>query len=128
MEQAMNNADDIPQSERRRIMIEERRASTYHTIAASSINDDKGGRFARTIDAAQIISNPQPSGSPWSSSPVPDEPPLGYSVEAQDPVGEKFEVEASMRSPSTPAASGIGGGLNDPPQSAPQSTRFKRRV
>jgi hypothetical protein len=91
-----NNADEISQAERRRIMIEERRLRTCHGHAQHTDEDIYGGRFAKvnttTVVGAGSISYPtQPANSPWHRDPVPAEPPLGYSVDAQEPVGEVFE-------------------------------------
>jgi len=88
------------QAERRRVMIEERRLKTYHGHAQSSVDDERGGRFAfsgssATVTGASPIAYPaQPAGSPWASDPIGSEPPLGYSVETQETVGEPHEVRA----------------------------------
>jgi hypothetical protein len=98
----MNNADEISQAERRRIMAEARRGLTYMGRAIATADEDRGGRFAvegkSTITGSAPISYPQmPEGNPWRSDPVPAEPPLGYSVEDQEPVGELHEIEKSKR-------------------------------
>ena len=100
----MNAEDQISQSERRRILAEGRRAkSTYHSVAASSADDERGGRYAAasskpTVTGSSPIAYPQqPTGSPWASDPLPNEPPLGYSVEEMEPVGEPHEIDASRR-------------------------------
>lgn len=97
-----NPADEISQSEKRRILAEDRQVrSTYMSHAESSIDDDRGGRFAAieksaTIVGASQISYPQqPEGSPWARDVIGDEPPLGYSVEDHDAVGERHERGAS---------------------------------
>ena len=98
-----NSADDIPQLERRRIMIEERRLRTYHGRAQANIDEDRGGRFAfsgspTTVTGSGPISYPtQPAHSPWAKDVCPPEPSLGYSVEAKDPVGEPHEMHATIR-------------------------------
>jgi hypothetical protein len=81
--------------------------STYHSFAQSDLTDDRGGRFATLDKPAVTGSSPiaypnQPPGSPWHSDPCPPEPPLGYSVEEQEPVGEVFERQP----PSTGTGSG----------------------
>jgi hypothetical protein len=97
----MNNADEISQAERRRIMADERRGRTYHGVAASSVDDEKGGRYAASGSKQAIVGNSsiaypaQPPGSPWRCDECPPEPPLGYSVDAMEAVGEPHEVEAS---------------------------------
>src|SRR5262245_62969351 len=104
----MNNpADDIAQAVRRRIMAEERRLKTYmgHALDAEL---EMGGRFAKvrttTVTGSSPISYPtQPTHSPWHSNPYPEEPPLGYSVDAMEPVGEPHERTASATSSSVMA-------------------------
>jgi hypothetical protein len=95
-----NKADEVSQRERREVMRNDRRvreAATYHSVAASSVDDERGGRYAaadskQTVIGASPISYPtQPEHSPWSRDECPPEPPLGYSVDAQEPVGEVFE-------------------------------------
>jgi hypothetical protein len=104
---AMNNEDD-DQAERRRIMIEERRMRTYHGVAASSVDDERGGRYAagsgskaRVIGTGPVAYPQQPAGSPWAKDECPPELPLGYKVDELEPVGEKHEVEASRVRPAT---------------------------
>src|SRR5262249_7189509 len=49
----------------------------------------------------------RPATSQWGGvDPIPDEPPLGYEIDQQEPTGEIFEQEQSMRNASSPAASG----------------------
>jgi hypothetical protein len=95
----MNPADEVSQAERRRIMAEERRGRTYQGHALDG-EIDVGGRFAKvnktTVVGTSPISYPkQPQGSPWAMDACPPEPPLGFSVEEQEPVGEVFERSAS---------------------------------
>ena len=122
-----NPADEISQAERRRIMLEERKGS-YHSVAAGSADDERRGRFAvagnnTTVVGASPISYPQqPSTSPWHRDPVGTEPPLGYSVEQQEPTGEKFEIEKG-----TPAsrvhAAGVGDGSISGTEVRPVTTK-----
>lgn len=108
----MGPSDEVSQAERRRIMTEERRMRTYHGQATAGIEDDRGGRYAAsgsspTVTGSSPIRYPaQPAHSPWHHDPIGTEPPLGYSVEAQEPVGEVFE-----RSP--PSAPVDGGEVDD---------------
>ena len=94
----MNNADDIPQSERRRIMAEERRLKTYMGHAQHTDDDLYGGRFKQVTTTNVIGSNPinypqQPTGSPWAKDECPPEPlidgrgegnTLGYEIDRPD--------------------------------------------
>lgn len=95
--------EEISQAERRRILAEDR-MSTYHALAQSSIDDERGGRYAAasrpaTFVGAGPVSYPKlPEDSPSNQlAKMPDEPSLGYSVDDQDPIGEAFEQEASKR-------------------------------
>jgi hypothetical protein len=86
-----NKADEVSQRERREVMRNDRRvreASTYHSIALGSVDDERQGRYASAGNKATVIgSSPiqyptQPANSPWHRDPVPDEPPLGYDINA----------------------------------------------
>jgi hypothetical protein len=97
-----NPADEISQREKRRILAEDRQVrSTYLHHAESSVDDDRGGRFvaieksATVVGASQISYPTQPATSPWARDVVGDEPPLGYSVEDHDAVGERHERAGS---------------------------------
>jgi hypothetical protein len=65
---------------------EQERAATMHGLAIASADDEAGGRFARVnptmvVGATPIPRYPQlPASSPWAHDPVPNEEPLGYSV------------------------------------------------
>jgi hypothetical protein len=92
-------------------MSEQRKATTYHFLAQSMVDEERGGRYAtednkQTVIGAAPISYPtQPSGSPWANEPSGVEPPIGYDINAQDPVGEIHEqarsTDGSNRSAST---------------------------
>jgi hypothetical protein len=128
----MNNADDIPQSERRRIMAEERQAkATYHSVAIGSVDDERQGRYAQSGQSTSVTgSTPgpiypeQPPTSPFACDPVPAEPPLGYEIDALEPVGELHERISTSPSPSAvelPAQKPSVGGDEG-------RVRFRRRV
>jgi hypothetical protein len=99
----MNQADDISQAERRRVLENDRLAregSTYHNHAVSSANDLMGGRFG--VDSKSVvigsspISYPRIPSGPWSGADiVPPEQPLGYAIDQQEPTGEIWEQAAS---------------------------------
>jgi hypothetical protein len=115
----MNNADEISQAEKRRILIEERRMRTYHGHALDA-DLEMGGRFSRVNTTTVVGSSPiqypaQPPTSPWHHDPCPPEPPLGYSVDEQDPVGEVFERAHSAASPVEPPPDA---GVGTPPSSS----------
>ena len=91
----MQQDDEISQAERRRIMADDGRAKTYFGQAQHA-DDDLGGRYAKVHSTTVVGSSPvsypaQPPTSPWHHDPVPPEMPLGYSVDAIEPVGEFHE-------------------------------------
>ena len=104
---------EITQSVKRATLENDRKVregATYHSYAQSSVNDERGGRFAaadkQVVTGSSPYSFPRISeASPWA---VPDqvgtEPPLGYNIDEQPTTGETFEVEASMQSASSPPA------------------------
>jgi hypothetical protein len=110
---AMHNpAGDIPKSVKRRVMANDRRVmGTYHSVAASTVDDERGGRFAvegkQTVIGSSAVAYPQqPSTSPWHSEPIGTEPPLGFDVNAIEPVGEPHEIRASATPSSSTAFDG----------------------
>jgi hypothetical protein len=83
-------------------MNKDRRMNTYLAHAEANALDDAQGRFAAPerrptiVGAKAEISYPaQPEGSPWAKEPIGLEPPIGVEIDAHDPVGEQFEIEAS---------------------------------
>ena len=126
----MNAADEISQAERRRIMADERRMRTYHGQAASSVNDERGGRYAgsgskQTVVGSSPIGYPQqPENSPWRSDPCPPEPPLGFSVEEMEPVGEIFERASATDGTSVIEENPVA---QEPRPAATGSNKFRRR-
>jgi hypothetical protein len=59
--------------------------------------DDAGGRFAKTrpsltVGSKPTVDYPGDKLPAWVTDRGPDEPPLGFSVDAMEPVGESFEV------------------------------------
>ena len=130
----MNEADEIRQTERRRIMAEDRRAKTYFGQAQHA-DDDLGGRYTKvhstTVTGSSPISYPaQPPTSPWHHDACPPEPPLGFSMNAMEPVGEPFE----RGPPSTTAAPNVEGVGGRSPRvvrsatSVSKSSRLRRRM
>jgi len=113
----MNGADEISQAERRRIMADDRRAKTYFGQAQHA-DDDLGGRFKRVTTTTLTGSSPtsmypaQPANSPWHQDACPPEPPLGFSVDEMELVGEVHE----RGPPSTTAAPDVEGVSGGPPR------------
>ena len=84
-------------------------ASTLHAMANLGIDTDiSSGRSKGDYVAGSEphVSYPAASG-PWSDSVrVPDEPPLGYPIDAQEPVGTFAEVQASLSAAGASADAG----------------------
>jgi hypothetical protein len=115
----MHNEDEISQAERRRIMAEELRAKGTLRAMAEADNDLRGGRYrmqakkigADFIDTIKtVLKVPAPAGWPSLWSGDPPEPPLGYSVEDHEPVGEPHEIKASSPSVISRRDGGVGDG------------------
>ena len=114
----------ISQREKRAVMANDRKvceAATYHSVALGSVDDERGGRYASSgskasvVGAAPISYPAQPANSPWHRDPVPDEPPLGYSVDEIEAVGEVFERGGAA---DQPASSNGDAGVGTPPSSS----------
>jgi len=104
-----NNADDIPQSERRRILAEDRRGKTYQGRAIAELSD-VGGRFSAVTKQSVTGSTPaqqyprQPATSPFSGDPVGPEPlidgrgegdRLGYAIDDMGSLASTSDAEDS---------------------------------
>jgi hypothetical protein len=78
----------------------EPRRSTYFDFAGDA-ETEMGGRFAKvlptTITGSEpTVNYPKLAEGPWSEGPQGgDEPPLGFDINAQDPVGEVHEQARS---------------------------------
>jgi hypothetical protein len=91
------------QQEKREVL----RNDTYFARQSHTV-DDVGGRFAKLTPATITGSatSPQypqqPENSPWHHDPVAATEPLGFSVDAMEPVGTHAEIEASLKPASIP--------------------------
>jgi len=85
---------DATMKEKVEVLKNDRRvASTYldHT------HSEEGGRFAKPTNVIGATPTPQyPAGPNWSADPTGVEPPLGFDVNAVEPVGEQFEIERHL--------------------------------
>jgi hypothetical protein len=80
----------------------DRRLSTYLAMAVAA-SEDIGGRYKHVAPMTIVGATPvpqyprQPEGSPWSQQ-WPDGPDVyGVPIDAQEPVGEQFEIEAAQK-------------------------------
>jgi hypothetical protein len=87
----------ISQAERAAILKNDLRQNTLLGRAASELFMEERGRFAKpSVVIADAGAPTYPSAAPWTQSHVPDEPPLGFDVNAIEPVGEHFELEIEI--------------------------------
>jgi hypothetical protein len=109
--------DDVSQDEKRRIIRDQSRNGDTGTYLSHTHADEisGGGRFAAVSPATIVGQDPQmkypqlPSSSPWhGSDPVPDEPPLGYPIDAMSEfdssAAASAEATGGAEAPSTPAS------------------------
>src|SRR5262249_49720888 len=100
VKEARMTEEEISQAERRRILAEDRRRSTYHAHA-NDVEVEMGGRFAKlrttqVTGSGAVVAYPKLPNGPWGEGPqVGDEPPLGCDVNAVEPVGEVHERKSS---------------------------------
>jgi hypothetical protein len=97
------------QEERRRVLANDRQTSTL----GDHVEPSAGGRFAElarregaskpTVIGADPAAN-YPAGPAWTNAAVGLEPPLGVAIDAMEPVGEAFEIEASLAASVAPAS------------------------
>jgi len=100
-----------------------KRGTAYSDVVDLYDDSRPHGRFA--VGARQPVTEypRQPPGSPWSGVPALNGPdPLGYSVDAMEPVGSPAEVEASIKrleaatqpAPTSPCVSATVAGAASP--------------
>jgi hypothetical protein len=101
------NNDSTP-DERRDVLQNDRKArdtlpkTTFASFSEALKDEDRGGRFkpetaTHVIGSTAIPKYPElPASSPSHHDVVPDEPPLGFSVDEMTPVGSHKEIQASI--------------------------------
>jgi hypothetical protein len=92
---------------------------SYHQRALAELQLEQGqsGRFvdkASVVGAEASVRYPRlPADNPFSSDISGVEPPLGYAIDAQDAVGEVFEIEASLAAQPTDSLTSGGAAAPD---------------
>ena len=84
---------EASQSERQRILQNDRRANTFAGRTSSDLDLENIGRHAKlnTVIGLDAIEYPRlPTSSPFANDPVPPEEPLGYDINEAPIVGEEF--------------------------------------
>jgi hypothetical protein len=75
------------------------RANTYAGRAQAEHDLENVGRHAKpniVIGTGALPEYPRLPENSWTNDPVPPEAPLGHAIDAQEPVGEIGEIEASL--------------------------------
>jgi len=99
------------QRERREVLnndrlVRQRQGDTFHSRAVADAAMELGGRFASIAKPIVTGGGPSyptlPAASPWHKDPVPDEPPLGYSIEELfvEPLSQVPDFEQPLGPPS----------------------------
>jgi hypothetical protein len=84
--------NDATQAEKRKVLLND----TYHSRATVDA-DAPGGRFKASNKTPVSPTEYPAAAGPWSDPVEPGiEPPLGYSVDEVEPVGEYHEIQASL--------------------------------
>jgi hypothetical protein len=89
-----NYQDDISQAERRAVLKSDRDARTYFERA--QIDDGVAGRWAKPQATVITSGHQYPAASASHADSSPPEPPLGFAIDEQEPVGTAAEVERSI--------------------------------
>jgi hypothetical protein len=106
---------ELSQDERRDLLQNDRDLlpkTTLSTFAEAFADEERGGRFkteqpTHVIGSTPIPKYPElPASSPSHHDVVPDEPPLGFSVEQLEPLGTEAEIEASINKLTKPEVDG----------------------
>ena len=104
---------------------------TYHSRAITGLELERSGRHAQsaTITGTKAVPQYPAASGPWNDPvQVPDEPPLGYSVQDDlEPTGTPVEIAASVAIPSNDAASAREVDATPPPRAAPTSGSMSPR-
>lgn len=104
----------LTQKEKRQVLDNDRSVRTNTFL--SHTHNDEGGRFNKPWSVTGETPAPDvpklPEGSwPNQSAVVPDELPLGFSIEDHEPVGETFEVAQSLGVQQSEPVGAMGSGV-----------------
>jgi hypothetical protein len=126
-------SSDAEMKERKALAGSSTQVTNYRDWAEADIGLQSQGRHAAAAKAtvtgsARVPLYPAASG-PWNDPvQVPDEPPLGYSVQDDlEPTGTPVEIAASVAIPSNDAASAREVDATPPPRAAPTSGSMSPR-
>jgi hypothetical protein len=70
--------------------------TTFHQLALAGIDLESGGRFAADVHVVGSTPAPHYPASGVPNDDVGEEAPTGEDINAQIPVGEVFEIDASI--------------------------------
>jgi hypothetical protein len=98
--QPFNN--DATPDERLQVHKDRMPKTTFQSFSEVFADEDRGGRYkpetsTHVIGSTPIPKYPElPASSPSHHDPVPNEAPLGFSIDAMEPLGTEAEVQASI--------------------------------
>jgi hypothetical protein len=114
--------NEATQSEKRETL----RNDNMNFRTSSDLGLENTGRFAKPFAVTGSTPAPQyPSGPNWANDPTGVEPPLGFDVNAIEPVGEHHEIQSSLAEAVKSAPSALPADSDAPPR--PPQRRLKRR-
>jgi hypothetical protein len=113
LDKQFNNS--ASQADRKRLLLDEWQRKSQTPVPTSTYRDQanidlllEAGRFAveaRVTGTDPAAVYPRIASGPWGGThPVPPEEPLGYAIDAVEPVGEPHEVAASLAAQAIPDA------------------------
>jgi hypothetical protein len=108
----MTTSAQEERAEKRRVTLQDadvrqqQQTSTFHQHVLSQADESSQGRFRATgvptVVGQSAVPKYPPASTPFQRDPVPDEPALGYLIDAMP------ELESSMAIPSTPSVEVTG--------------------
>jgi hypothetical protein len=100
--------DPGSQAEKLALLRQDRPGSTMFQQARADVEMAQGGRFgavSKTTVTGSVPSQqvPRQPATAWVNDRLPDEPPLGYEINAVEPVGTYQEIQQSIQQTQAPA-------------------------
>jgi hypothetical protein len=121
--------NDAPQSERYAVHVNDKHAHKNTMLSHTHPTEEYGGRYAAEVHSTIVgRDNPIPQyghAASWSETQLPDEPPLGYAIDDQEPVGTEAEIQQSLNALGDDHRSPVAKESEDDAAACPASPRSK---